>query len=425
MTNKLNIYKISDGVNFNVIKDTRFKTGRISINIYTPLNKETAAINALLPFLLTKSCRIYPDFTSLNKKLDELYGASIYADVGKLGDMQVLNMSASFMDDRYSLDEECISEKITELLCSMLFDPVIVNENFSIDNVNQEKRQLKELIESEFNDKKIFAKNRCEELMCKNEKFGINKLGTKEDLSKILSKDVYEAWINILKTAHFELFLLGNLDETKTLNVFKNAFSKIKREDIVKFGTEIIKKAKKEHSYKETVNATQSKLVLGFRTETAWQDKDINAMRVTIALFGSTPNSKLFLNVREKYSLCYYCSAKYDRIKGIMLVQSGVEKENIEKAKNEILNQLEEIKKGNFSEEDIIAIKKSMANSYRTVGDYLSSLESFYSSQTFDKKIYSPEEIVENINKVSKEDIIEASKKITLDTIYALVGESI
>lgn len=422
MVNKLKSYKISEEVNFNVIKDDRFKTGRISISMYVPLNKDTVSVNAILPFLLTKSCRMYPDFTSLNKKLDELYGASIYANVGKIGEMQVLSMSASFLDDRYALEGESISEKVTELLCNMLFDPVVVNDNFSVENVNQEKRQLKELLESEYNDKKIFAKKRCEELMCKDEKYGINRLGTEQDVNKIMSTDVYNAWKNILKTAKFELFLLGNLDEQKALKVFKEAFSNIERENVVKFETKIIKKAEKEKSYNESIKASQSKLVMGFRTSIAGQDDDVNAMRLAIALFGATPHSKLFLNVREKYSLCYYCSARYDRIKGIMLVQSGVEKDNIEKAKQEILNQLEEIKRGNFSEDDIAAIKRTLTNDYRTVSDYLSSLESFYSSQAFDEKIYTPEEMVDNLNKITKEQIIEVSKKITLDTVYALVG---
>lgn len=424
MTNKLKRFEISEGINLNVIKDDRFKTGRISIAMYTPLEKNNVSKNAILPFLLTKSCKMYPDFTSLNKRLDELYGASIYADVQNLGDMQEIIMSASFLDDRYALNNECISEKITELLCDMLFNPVTINDNFSIENVNQEKRQLKELIESEYNDKRIFALNRCKELMCKDEKYGINKLGKKEDIQNMLSKDIHEAWMNLLETARFEIFVLGNFDETKALKVFKSAFLDIKRKNIVSFETQIIKKAEKENSYNETVKATQSKLVMGFRTNIAGQDEDVNAMRVAIALFGATPNSKLFLNVREKYSLCYYCSAKYDRAKGIMFVQSGVEKENIEKAKKEILNQLEEVKKGNFSDDDISAIKKSLSNSYKTVNDYLSSLETFYSAQVFDEKIVTPEETIEKINAVTKDQIVEVANKITLDTIYTLVGEA-
>lgn len=424
MTNKLKRFEISEGINLNVIKDDRFKNGRISIAMYTPLEKNNVSKNAILPFLLTKSCKMYPDFTSLNKRLDELYGASIYANVQNLGDMQEIIMSASFLDDRYALNNECISEKITELLCDMLFNPVTINDNFSIENVNQEKRQLKELIESEYNDKRIFALNRCKELMCKDEKYGINKLGKKEDIQNMLSKDIHEAWMNLLETARFEIFVLGNFDETKALKVFKSAFLDIKRKNIVSFETQIIKKAEKENSYNETVKATQSKLVMGFRTNIAGQDEDVNAMRVAIALFGATPNSKLFLNVREKYSLCYYCSAKYDRAKGIMFVQSGVEKENIEKAKKEILNQLEEVKKGNFSDDDISAIKKSLSNSYKTVNDYLSSLETFYSAQVFDEKIVTPEETIEKINAVTKDQIVEVANKITLDTIYTLVGEA-
>lgn len=424
MANQLKTYKISDGINFNVIKDDRFKTGRISINMYVPLDRKTAAVNAILPFMLTKSCRKYPDFTSLNKKLNRLYGASISADVGKMGDMQALSMSAAFLDDRYALGKECISEEVTELLCSMLFDPVVVNENFSVENVAQEKRQLIELIQSEYNDKKIFARNRCNELMCKDEKYGINRLGTEADVNNLVSEDVYKAWKKILESARFEIFLLGNFDETKALKVFKEAFSSVERKNIVVFENQIIKAAEKDKAYNETVKASQSKLVMGFRTNIAWQDEDVDAMQLAVALFGSTPHSKLFLNVREKYSLCYYCSAGYNKIKGIMLVQSGVEKDNIEKAQQEILNQLEEVKRGNFTDEDIATTKRSLANSYRTIGDYLSDLESFYTAQAFKEKIFTPDELIDGLNGVTKEQIIEAARKITLDTVYALIGDA-
>ena len=157
--------EILKDVNFNNIKEDRFKTGRVSITLFTPLKNETASKNAIVPFILSKSCRNYPNLQSLHKKLDELYGASINADVSKLGEVQVLTISASFLDDKYSLDNETISDKVIDLFCQMIFDPLLENGTFPEDTVEQEKRQLIETIESEFNDKRIYAKNRCEEKM--------------------------------------------------------------------------------------------------------------------------------------------------------------------------------------------------------------------------------------------------------------------
>jgi len=416
--------KICDGVNFSNIKDTRFKTGRISLTAFTPLEKESVSKNAILPFLLSKTCKQYPDLKRLNDRLEDLYGVSVDGEVSKLGETQVLSISASFLDDEYSLGKESISEGTTDLLCKMFFEPVLENGKFLEKNVEQEKRQLIETIEAEYNDKRIFAKNKCEEWMCKNEKFGINRLGTIDQVENLTPEKIFKAWQNILSSAQIEITLLGKADNEAIYKRFKNEFSKIKRENVVNCSTKIIKRAEKVSEYQDEMEVAQSKLVMGFRTEVCVDDDLVNAMRVAVAIFGVTPHSKLFLNVREKYSLCYYCAAKYDKNKGIMLVQSGVENQNINKAKEEILNQLDEVKKGKFTEEDMGSIKKSLSNSFRTVGDYLSSMENFYLSQIFDKNKFTTEELIEKINKVTKDEIITAANMITLDTVYVLKGVS-
>lgn len=415
-------YKICKGLNFNTIRDERFKTGRLSVTMFLPLDRQTASVYALLPFVLTNSCRKYPDITSLNQQLAALYGASLFSDVSKIGDMQALTVGVSFLDDKFALKGESLSSQLTQLLCDILFDPLLENETFTENVVTQEKRQLMELLDSEYNDKRILAKTRCEQLMCKDEKFGVNRLGDKESAAKITSKAVFEAWETALKTARIEIMALGDLDEKSALAVFKTAWEKIKREEIINCETQIVKKADNVKEQYDNMDIAQSKLVMGFRTNAALTDPKVMATRVAVALFGATPQSKLFLNVREKLSLCYYCSAKYDRNKGIMMVQSGVEKRNIDKAKAEILNQLEEIKKGNFTESELEDTKRSLANSYRTIGDFLSGLENFYLAQVFDDEFLPPEKFVESMYKVTRTEVIDAAKNITLDTVYALVG---
>lgn len=414
--------EIYSDVNVNVLKNERFKTGRISVTMFLPLDKITVSTYALLPSVLTNSCRRYPDFSTLNKQLEVLYGASLFSDVNKIGDLQALTVGVSFLDDKFALEGENLSSQLTQLLCDILFDPLLENGTFKAENVNQEKRQLIEQIDAEFNDKRILAKIRCEQLMCKDEKFGIHRLGDKESASAITPDDIFEAWKNVLKTARIEIMLLGDLNENSAIDVFESAFAKIKRSNTVRCETQIIKEATTVKEQYDDMDIAQSKLVMGFRTYAALTDPEVMATRVAVALFGATPQSKLFLNVREKLSLCYYCSAKYDRNKGIMMVQSGVEKKNLEKAKTEILNQLDEIKKGNFTEAELDDTKRSLANSYRTIGDFLSGLENFYLSQAFDGQFLPPEEFVENMYKTSREDVINAAQKITLDTVYALVG---
>lgn len=411
---------ICDGVNFTCIHDSRFKTSKISATMFLPLDSKTASKNAILPFILSRSCKDYPNFIKLNEKLSELYGATINTSVNKLGDFQALTISITGIDDKYSLDNKSVSKELTKLLCSILFRPNLVNNKFNDDDFNQEKRQLIELIESEFNDKRIYSKLRCEQLMCSHEKYGINRYGTKKQVRDLNNTDIFKTWDNAIKTSQIEFIMIGNSNYNDALKIFEEEISKLDRSFNKECETEIIRTSKNINEYIDKMEVSQCKLVMGFRAGIAAPDDDVTNMRIMTALFGGTPHSKLFLNVREKMSLCYYCAARYDIIKGIILVECGVEKQNIDKAKNEILNQLKSIKNGEFDESEITSTKLSVENTFRSLSDSLASLESFYISQTFDSEISTPEQQAEKVNNVSKNDIIEAANKVTLDTVYIL-----
>lgn len=420
---KMEQYPMMDGINFRSIRDTRFKTLRIAVNFMLPIDKNTAAANALLPFLLSRASREYPDFTRLNERLSELYGASISADVRKLGEAQVLSIAASGLADRYALEGESISAELSKLLCSVLFDPPLVDGLFSEDGFEQERRQTIETIDSDFNDKRTYAKLRCEQLMCENEAFGISRYGSREDVVSLRREDLTKVWERVLKTARIEIMALGDCDPVPIFDGFSQMFQTIKREPVPAVQTEIIKTVEEPREFEDTMSVAQSKLVLGFRTGTAVPGEAVASTKLMSAVFGGTPSSKLFLNVREKLSLCYYCSSRYDWNKGIMLVESGVETQNIEKAKKEILFQLDEIRNGNVSEDEIQAAKLSVGNNYRTLGDYLGGLENWYVSQTFCETIQTPDEAAEEINAVTKEQMVQAAQNVVLDTVYRLVGE--
>jgi predicted Zn-dependent peptidase len=413
---------ICNGVNFRSIKDTRFKTMRISVNFMLPIKKQTAATNALLPFLLSRASREYPDFTKLGERLAELYGAELNADVQKLGEAQVLAVCAVGLADRYALNGENISLELAKLLCSIIFDPPFENGLFPQDGFDQEKRQTVEMIDSEYNDKRIYAKQRCEQIMCANEPFGISRYGSREDILNVKRPELTDAWNYVLNNAKIEIMVLGDCNPQPVYEGFCKAFQALNRKSTADCHTEIVRDVSKVKDETEKQDIAQSKLVLGFRAGTAVPDENVMAVKLLSALYGGTPHSKLFLNVREKLSLCYYCSSRYDSNKGILFVESGVETQNIEKAKAEILLQLDEIKKGNFDDEEINSAKLSMCNSYRTLGDYLGGLESWYVSQTFQNKILTPEEAADEINSVTREQIIAVANKVALDTVYRLVG---
>ena len=413
---------VCDGVHFRSVKDTKFKTVRMSVNFMLPLKTSTAASNAILPYLLSRASREYPDFTKLGERLEELYGAEINADVQKLGDVQLLSLSASGISDRYTLAGESVSDELSKLLCSIIFDPPFENGQFPQVGFEQEKRQTIELIDSEYNDKRTYAKLRCEEIMCSNEPYGVSRYGSKDDIKNLQLKELTEAWQYLIRNAKIEIVVLGDCDAARVYDGFYHAFRQLNRTSTVSCPTENVKNASKVNEVTEKMDVAQSKLVLGFRTSIAVPDEKISAVKLMTALFGGTPSSKLFLNVRERLSLCYYCSAQYNSMKGIMLVQSGVETKNVDRAKQEILFQLDEIKKGNFDENEINSAKLSLCNSYHTISDSLGAMEAWYLSQTFSNHIKRPEEAAAMIQAVTREEIIDVAKHVTLDTVYRLIG---
>lgn len=413
---------VCSGVNFRSIFDSRFKTMRMSVHFFLPLEKSTAAPNAILPFLLTRASRKYPDFTKLNEHLADLYGANLDADVGKLGDCQVLSVSASGIADRYSLQGENISGELSRLLCSILFDPPFVDGMFQKDGFEQEKRQLMEQIDSEYNDKRLYALRRCEETMCAGEPFGISRCGTKEEISALDLPELTKYWSRMLHEAHVEILVLGDCDPNPVFEDFSAAFSGIGRVADPACVTKTVASAEKETDLTEKMEVEQSKLVLGFRTSCAEPQEEVPAMKLMCSLYGGSPNSRLFWNVREKLSLCYYCSSSYNPLKGIMMVQSGVETKNIEKAKKEILAQLEDIRNGDFTDDELEAARLNLCNSYRTLSDSLEGMEAWYMLQSFTHPVRKPEEEADIVMTVTRAQIIQTAGRVTLDTVYCLEG---
>ena len=417
--NSINRKQLADGVFFSSVKDSRFKTMKITANLIVPLSAETASANALLCGVLSRSCKAYPDFTKLSKKLSSLYGADLNVSVRKTGDRQVLSLSASGLDDRYALLGESIARELSLLLCSVIFEPNLENNSFVESEVEQERRQLLDLIDSEFNDKRIYANSQLVKNMCANEVFGIKRYGTAEKIKEVTPSSLYDTWQNLLRTAIFEIMYIGDSPSEKAEEVFSNAFAEINRTP-AEVTTEIVRSVDKIKRLSEEMDLSQSKLVIGFRTACAVPDKEVNATRLMCAILGGTASSKLFCNVREKQSLCYYCASRYNRHKGILTVDSGVEGENIEKAEQGILKEIADMKKGEITDFEIEATKMAVINSFYSSNDTVSGIESWYSSQLFDDSFKSIEELSEEINSVTKEEIVKAAQKLTLDTVYVL-----
>lgn len=414
--------QIADGVHFNTIYDERFKTSRIAVTFLVDMDKDKVSANAIVPNILTRSCREYPTFREFNRKLDWLYGTSIVGVNGKMGDFQALTLYGVCLDDRYSLDGESVNSEMAKLLCSAIFDPDVTHGAFSEENFKQEQRQLLDAIDAQFNSKRAYSLKRFFEVMCANEKYGINKYGTKEQVLSLSSQDAYNAYCEIIKTAKVEIMCLGSSDSDSVCELFKEKFSSVERTPI-DGDTLIIPKADSVKEKTDKLDVAQSKLIIGFRTDCAHPDDEVYSMKLASAILGGTAHSKLFNNVREKLSLCYYCSSAYDANKGILYIESGVQKENIEKAKEAILSEVEEMKKGNITDEEMTSTKLSLKNSYLTSVDSSGGTQAWYLAQVLIGKQITPQQQAEIIEAVTKEQVVAAANKLTLDTVYVLTSQ--
>ncbi len=411
--NKESLY---NGIDFSSLVDKRFKTNLISIWIIDKLSDENAPYNALLMSFISKSNKKYPDITLLNKKLSSLYGASLSGTTSKVGDNQFMMLGMSCIADKYALDSEKLTSESVDILMDCLLNPNVENNGFSKKLFNPIKQELIDDIEAIINDKRSYALMKTSKISMKGEPSSTRSCGEKEYAENITPVSAYERYLELLKTSEIKIVFVGSECPSEVKEKIKERLSVINRNFKGKTTSEF-SPAKAEPVFEtELLDVMQSKMVMSFKCS----DRNSHAVRLMTAIFGATPFSKLFVNVREKMSLCYYCAARYDEVKGVLNVDSGVEQENIEKARTEILNQLESMKKGEFTDEEMNNSLLSLINAAKSMNDSAASLASWYLKQDVMGTNYSPEEEIEHLKSVTREDIIKAASSLTLDTVYVL-----
>ena len=414
----MTMQNIAEGIRFCSVKTDKFKTCRVNISLAMPLDKNASA-RAILPFMFSRRCAKYPDYTSLNRVLDELYGAAVSAGVLKRGEAQVISFSMSAIDDRFALDGDKVALECTKLLADMIFDPLTEGESFPEDIIEQEKRLLVEAIENEQNDKRRYAMLRCEQLMFADEAYGINRFGSVEDVKALTPDAVYAAWRDVLQKATVQITMVSSMDPQPIVDLIREKFSEIERHP-VEIKTLFVSGLPKPEYISESMPLKQGKLVMGFRTGMRSEDDMMPAMKVAVDIFGGGTYSKLFSVVREKMSLCYYCSAALFNSKGIVMVQSGIEDANEEKAKNEIINQLRLTAEGEFTDEDFSSSIKSLTDSILGNSDTPEEITAWYASQILRNELKAPETYAKEIGNVDRAEVVRAAKTIMLDTIFML-----
>jgi predicted Zn-dependent peptidase len=418
--NQLNRRQIADGVFLSAVTDPRFKQNRVTVSFLTQLSGDTASVNAVVPKILTNSCAAYPDLRSLNAKLSGLYGARLTGGVGNLGDTQYAELSIKTIDTRYALDNEDIMGEGVKILLDCLFNPLLGANKaaFSESVTATEKQAGIDTIEAELNDKRAYSVRRATQLLCEGEPAANAAHGTVEGVEAVTPESAYAAYLRLLRTARVEIICVGCNDFESTAAILTEAFGKVERGETEDCHSAASPLKSETLAHTEVMDVNQSKMVLGFKCDSS--DKD--ALAVMTKIYGGSATSKLFENVREKMSLCYYCWARFHDSKKLIIAECGVELGNISKAKTEILAQLEAMQTSDFSETEVSQAVLSLDNDLKLINDSLSGIKSWYLMHIYHCDIITPEQAIERYNAVAKdrERLVKAAQSVKLDTVYVL-----
>lgn len=412
--------KLADGVYLTYLPARKFKTSLLSAQFVTPIRQETAAAYALLPAVLRRGTVTYPDMGSLSARLDKLYGARIDYTVRKKGENQCVGFVASLIDDSFAPGGEKLLEPVADLLGELVCDPATERGRFVPAYFESEKTNLIDAIRSLINDKRDYADSRLLREMCADEPYGIPRLGDEKSAEKLQLQKLHAQYGQLIATSQLELFYSGSAGRERVERALLSAFSTLPRDNIRDVAAARTHPAREAvHTVTEALDVTQGKLGMGFSCGSS----DTAALLMGNTLFGGSSNSKLFLNVREKLSLCYYASSLYHRQKGMITVSSGIEFENYQKAYDEILAQLTAVQNGDLEDWELEGARSTLLNAYASMEDSQGKLENFYLGQAATGQEDTPELLAEQVRHVTAERIFDAMQTASLDTVYFLKGK--
>lgn len=415
--------EIKKGIKMHCIKTDKFKTNLIAVFLTTKLNRENVTKNALVSTVLRRGTKNMQTQEDISKQMEEMYGASFDCGLDKTGDNQVLKFYIEVLNDNFlSRTNENLLENAVKNMLEIVFDPYTENESFKEEYVKQEKNNIQKIIEGKIDNKARYALDRCIEEMYKDQPFGLYKFGYIEDLKNLNGKNLYEYYKKLIDECKIDIFVSGNIDDEieKKINENENIQKLVSREANYVQPMIANKEIKdKENIVTESMEVTQGKLVLGLDVDIDKEDLKYDTL-IYNSLLGGTATSKMFQNVREKAHLAYVASSSYLRNKNNIFINCGIDIPNYEKALELIREQIEDMKKGDFTEEEIQNAKKGIIATIKTIEDEQDTEVSYYFGQELSNQKVSVKEYIEKIEKVNKKNIIDIANKITINTIYFL-----
>ncbi|GAB3794940.1 EF-P 5-aminopentanol modification-associated protein YfmF [Virgibacillus kimchii] len=411
-----------DGYQLHFVKSNKFKTNSITVKLKAPLNRDTITCRALLPYVLNQGTNNYPGKQELQRKLDDLYGSVLGIGGSKKGEHHIITIRMELANRKFIPDNLDIMNEGIDLVHDILYNPFTKDNRFDESIFNREKDTLKQKINVQKDDKMNYANMRLIDEMCKGEKYQLHVHGYEEDLELLSNEDLYSYYEKMIQSDQMNIYVHGDFDEKEVTKKFAEVFQRegsTASEEGAPENHQTVKQ--KEVIEKEEIQ--QAKLHIGYRTNITYRDADYFALQVFNGLFGGFPSSKLFINVREKNSLAYYAASRLESQKGLLLVFSGIAPEDFEKARDIIKQQMEAMKDGDFTEEEVTETKELIVNQLLETMDHPQGIIELLYQQVLGGITRSPEELIENIKKVTKRDVIDAANKIEEDTLYLLTRE--
>lgn len=413
---------ILPGVELQAFPDDRFKQGCLSIQLIRPMCENEAAMNALIPSVLLRGTKKHPDLRSVTMVMDDLYGAAIGPLVRRVGDYQTTGLYCGFMDPRFALPGDRVLEPVMDFLRELLMESPTSDGGFLPEFVESEKKNLIATIESERNDKQVYAMSRMLRSMCQGDSFGLPRLGEREQVAAIDPVTLYRHYQKILRESFIRIFYVGSADPGQIAELVKPIFDFPDRAPMT-LPPQSGLRCGPGGDITETMEVTQGKLCMGFTTPITNRNDDFAATQLLNVVLGGGMTSKLFMNIREKQSLCYSISSGYYGAKGILTVSAGIDCDKREQVIREVLHQLELCRSGDITEAELTAARQALLSSLRSTHDSPSAIEGYYSTSALSGVKLTPQAHMQALNAVTCTQVADAARKLTLHTTYFLRKE--
>ncbi|MGE8204016.1 EF-P 5-aminopentanol modification-associated protein YfmF [Heyndrickxia sp. NPDC080065] len=409
-----------NGYTLHIVKTSKYKTNTLVWKMKAPLSEETVTLRALLPNVLQSSTKQYPTTTALRTYLDDLYGAGFFVDLAKKGEQHIMSFSVDIANEKFLKDSTPLLQKAINFLSEVLLNPNIENNSFHPETVEKEKRTLKQRIQSIYDDKMRYSSVRLVEEMCKDEPYALDANGKLEKVEEITPKTLFDYYQKAINEDELHLYIIGDVDEIEVEMFCENL--NFENRTSHPFENKQSIQVEKVKEIKEKQDVKQGKLNIGYRTNVIFGDNDYFALQLFNGIFGGFSHSKLFINVREKASLAYYAASRLESHKGLLMVMSGIEAKNYDQAVTIIREQMDAMKKGDFSEQEIEQTKAVINNQLLETTDTSRGLVEILYHNVIAQQKLTVNDWIQGIIKVTKQDIIKVAEKIELDTIYFLTG---